>query len=273
MEYYTREVMTQNTLQMNLSLLVDPLGLKNGDIVYLTVSYWPFYLVHRCSVLEFCNTVTSVIFDKIGESGTIVVSTHSLNLCNTNIIFDIEHTKSFHRGEYAEYLRKLPNSVRSFHPFASYCAIGGNAERLMNNVSRFAYGPETPEDRLILMGAKKVGLGVDETVTTSIHHLEQNFNVPYRYVKEFIHPVQRNAISYEPFYLHVLYKKMNITSSKNTKIFSLIKDRLSINRSSFERINCYCYSLKQFYELCSYEFLKNPFVWAENEPEDKPYRN
>ena len=75
------------------------------------------------------------------------------------------------------------------HPFASYSAIGKRGKDIVLDVSSFAYGPDSPEDRLIELEAKRVGVGILPTKTTSIHHVEQQVAVPYRYTKEFYHPI------------------------------------------------------------------------------------
>ena len=70
----------------------------------------------------------NVLADLVDLSvGTIVVSTATFSLCNTDNVFDILNTPS-EMGSLTEYVRTRQGSVRSFHPFSSYVAIGKNAK-------------------------------------------------------------------------------------------------------------------------------------------------
>jgi len=265
--------MSNIELRKSLDALLEPFLIEDGDIVFVSASTWPFLIEFQCSAVVFCEELFNALTSRIGPNGTIVVPTHSLNICNTNICFDPITTPSHHRGEFSEYIRKLEGAHRSFHPFASYSAYGSESESIVNTISKFAYGLETPEARLVDYNAKRVGIGLDITVTTSIHHIEQIVSVPYRYMKEFIHPVVRQGeIIYEQFYLHVLYKNMDIKSSYNNKIFSEISPSLGVIYSSYGRINAYSYSCAALYKLAIPFFLKDPFIWADAKPSVMPYR-
>ena len=65
------------------------------------------------------------IKETMGKNYTIFTPTSTLNLVNTNEIFDIKKTKSFKMGPLSEYIRNQ-NSVRSLHPYWSISAIGKN---------------------------------------------------------------------------------------------------------------------------------------------------
>ena len=63
----------------------------------------------------------NVLADLVDLSvGTIVVSTATFSLCNTENVFDILNTPS-EMGSLTEYARTRPGSVRSFHPFILCC--------------------------------------------------------------------------------------------------------------------------------------------------------
>lgn len=260
-------------LQSSVFGLLEPLGLSSGDTLFVSAAYWPFYQLYRSTPAHFNSVLLQALMYYIGDKGTIVVPCHSLNLCNTDTPFDLARTPSFQRGVFSEYVRNLPGSRRSLHPFASYSAFGRFAECITQDVPRFAYGPFSPEDSLVLLNAKRVGVCVSTTKTTSIHHVEQQASVPYRYMKEFVHPlVKDHKIVNEAFYLYVKYRDMDITSSKNKRLFELIEKKLGVMTSKHGRLYAHTYSCNHFYNLALKQFIKDPFLWAQKEPDLKPYR-
>jgi aminoglycoside 3-N-acetyltransferase len=108
----------------------------------------------------------------------------------------------------------------------------------------------------------------------SVHHVEMAMGVPYRYTKEFVHPVIRNGqIEYEAFYRHVLYNQCEIKRAKNKKIFRHFRDTgHEILEADLGKGKIYSYSLLEFYKS-TVNLLKNDiFAWVEMIPEIKPYR-
>ena len=59
-------------------------------------------------------------------------------ISNTDIVFDIRNTPS-EMGAFSEYIRTKKDSVRSFHPFTSWAAIGKNANDKLKNEIPFPH--------------------------------------------------------------------------------------------------------------------------------------
>ena len=154
------------------------------------------------------------------NKGTIVVSTATTSLCNTDNVFDIHNTPS-EMGSLTEFIRNHPDAVRSFHPFNSYAAIGKHANNICGVTTRHSVGPDTPEARLLDLDATYLSIGLHPAHTsTLIHHIEKTMGVPYRYIKEFIHPVLRDEkVVYEPFYLNLRYLECNAVLNLEHKVY------------------------------------------------------
>ena len=168
----------------------------------------------------------NVLADLVDLSkGTIVVSSASFSLCNTEKIFDIDKTPS-EMGSITEYVRTRPSSARSFHPFASYAAIGKNAHYICKNNGRNSIGPNSPKARLLELDAQYLSIGLSPSrVSMVIHHIEGLMGVPYRYTKEFIHPVLRDGVIIkEPFYLFVRYIECGAETDLENKVLDSSKD-------------------------------------------------
>ena len=202
-------------------------GIGKGRTVLLKTDLRLLGLFDTDSFDNILRAHFNVLSDLIDFSiGTLVVPTSSTNLCNTTIPFDINKTPS-ERGVLSEFIRQVPSAVRSFHPFYSYAAIGRDADQITSNVSRHAFGLETPKDRLIAADALCVSVGLPARLTCStVHHVEMQMGVPYRYSKEYLHPVIRNQqISDEPYYMYVYYRDCDIKRNRNTKIFQEFFDQ------------------------------------------------
>ena len=178
-------------------------------------------------------------------------------------------------GALPEYIRKLSDSRRSFHPFASHVAIGKNADYICSNNSRHCYGNNTPKARLLELDAKclSIGLHPNET-TTLIHHIEMLMGVPYRYVKEFIHPVLRkDKVVYEPFYMHLRYLECEAVHNLNIKVFpNFYKCGYKIQEESLGRGKIYLFSMNEFYSSTVQLFTNDLYASIKSEPSIKPYQ-
>lgn len=251
----------------------EKLGVGAGQLVYvLSDLRW---------LMEYDKPGEAVLVDHvkalrelIGSGGTIVMPTSSINLCNTDIVFDVERTPSYRVGVLAEYFRKLDDSRRNFHPFISMTANGPLADDIVCETSRHAFGPETPMDRLLKLDAKTVSIGHHPRWTaTIVHHVEHVMAVPYRYTKEFLHPVQRRGeVVVEPFYRHVIYRDIGVEREVNKKLWEYIRDELGAQDVDVGRGKIYTYRLRHYYELATREFAKDIYVWCGKKPHTFPYR-
>ena len=208
------------------------------------------------------------------SKGTIVVSTASTSLCNTNNIFDVNNTPS-EFGALTEFIRNQIGAIRSFHPFNSYAAIGKNANYICTNNSRHCYGSNTPKARLLELDAKCLSIGLHPTETsTLIHHVEMLMGVPYRYVKEFIHPVLRqDKVFYEPFYMHLRYLECKAVMKLNNMVYpNFYKSGYIIKEESLGRGKIYLFSMNEFYSTTEALFTNNLYAALENIPLLKPYQ-
>lgn len=207
------------------------------------------------------------------SEGTLVVATGSLSLCNTDKPFDRDKTPSEY-GVLTEYIRKREGSVRSFHPFMSYTAIGKHAQAICEDVSRHSFGPETPEARMIDLDTLCISVGLHPRSTCStVHHIETIMGVPYRYTKEFLHPVVRNSsVHKELFYMSVWYKQCQIKRNQNKKILhNFCKLSNVIKKVELGRGNVYSYSIVDFYKSTTKLFKDDIYVYLDEIPESRPY--
>jgi aminoglycoside 3-N-acetyltransferase len=197
-----------------------------------------------------------------------------MNLCGTDAPFDVARTPTHKVGALSEHVRKLVQAKRSFHPFVSYAAVGPNAAEITEKVSRHAYGPHTPEARLIEMDALFVSVGLHprESIST-VHQVEHVTGVPYRYTKEFMHPVVRGEeISLEPFYLYVWYRDIDLKRDENQKLFNRIGNSVDLRGVKLGNGSMYSLSMSKFYSSAMKEFAEDIYIWCAKPPQIRPYR-
>ena len=117
-----------------------------------------------------------------------------------------------------------------------------------------------------------IGLYPRYTCSTA-HHVEQAVTVPYRYLKEFMHPVVRDgAVRVEPFYMYCLYRDSDVERNFLKWIFPRFAEDHELRRVKIGRGEAYSYSMREFFDAACSMFLANPYVWCERPPEVRPWR-
>ena len=251
------------------------LGISKGKVILLKTDVRHLGPYDNKNQGEALAAHFNVLADLIDLSeGTLVVATHSMSLCNTERVFDIDNTPS-EMGSLTEYIRTRPSAVRSFHPFASFSAIGRNADYICNNISRHTYGVASPKERMLELNGQYLSLGLPPAETTSLmHHIEMLMGVPYRYVKEFIHPVLREGkVVKEPFYMNVRYNECNTVRNLKPKVLPhFFKCGYQMRETNLGRGKVYSFSMKDFYTSTVQLLSNDLYAYLESEPSIKPYQ-
>lgn len=130
--------------------------------------------------------LVEVLYDAICELGvkTLVFPTFTFSYGNHED-FDIKNTKC-KMGMLNEYVRKLPESVRSEDPLMSVCIVGENKElakvsgnKSLGEGSFFDRFHHTKNARIMFFGSQL------PQCHTQMHYVEEKLRVPYRYDMEF----------------------------------------------------------------------------------------
>lgn len=224
------------------------------------------------------RTITEAHFEALSQiidlkKGTIIVSTASDSLCNTNKVFDINNTKS-ERGIFSEFVRNHKGSRRSFHPFNSHTSIGKYAKFICTNNSKNSFGLDTPKDRMLKINTKYLIMGLLPRLACSyIHHVEMLMGVPYRYTKEFLHPIKiKNRIKREYFYMHVCYKNLSLKRNRNVNLFKFLKkNKLKIKSATLGEGKVFSFDCNKFVNLSCLYLKNNIYGWLNSTPKIKPY--
>jgi aminoglycoside 3-N-acetyltransferase len=171
-------------------------GLQKGDTVLIHSALGAFGPIKgfsredRDGYAEAVYKIFAEVLD-IPASGTLVVPTFTHEYARNGIPFIYEESPS-EVGLFTEYVRKLPDSLRSIHPINSFTAIGKNKRDVCKDVGINCYGYNSVYDRLYKLKAKMLFFGCSIRHMTLKHHLEQMIGLPYVYMKAYFTPAVKD---------------------------------------------------------------------------------
>lgn len=253
----------------------ESIGVEKGGVIYVSGDLSGLGYYGKKTREEILNEHFQALREGVGEEGTLVFPVHSPSLFHTDMVFDQEETPS-ETGVLTEFMRQQEGVVRSFHPYFSVAALGPNARDICGKNSRHSYDWNSPYGKMLnFNNCMAVSIGLKPALATSIVHLvELVSGVPYRYTKEFLHPVRRESIvQKEPFYHFVLYRECDVERNKNKKFFEVFENKYRLNHARVGRGKVYAYSQTDFF-YSSVELMQSDiFSWLEKPPEIRPFRN
>jgi aminoglycoside 3-N-acetyltransferase len=262
--------------EKELTNCLKDIGLSKVKDIYITGNLTALGRIRINKTLKM-GLLLKAFQNNIGIDGTIFSTAASMNLCNTKIPFDIDKTPSHQMGAFAEYFRQLPDTIRTNHPFWSICGLGKNANKL-KRVSRHAFGVGSPWSIFLRLNATQVNMGLHPSrAVTLIHHIETIVGVPYRYTKEFLHPiVYGNKIKEELFYQLVMYRASSIRKkiALNEHFFDELKSKNLLHEIEHSSgLKLWSFKMADFFDVAINFFVDDIYTYLEYPPENRPYRN
>jgi aminoglycoside 3-N-acetyltransferase len=161
-----------------INALVD-LGLTKGDHIFVQSSIGNFGKIKN--PLE---TIKDAFLTVIGDKGTLAVPTFNFCFCRGED-FDMDKTES-EMGQFSEFIRISPESLRSQHPpFHSVATLGKYAMTLSNVMSKTSFSWTSVFGKMYDLDFKICMLGTSMQHNTFFHYVEEQVGVPYRFFKTF----------------------------------------------------------------------------------------
>lgn len=205
---------------------------------------------------------------------TLVVATSTTNLCETETPYDHDGSPSI-VGAFTEFVRNQPGALRSFHAFESYTAVGADPAAICADTSPVSYGCESPEERLVKADAWCIVIGADPIrCCSTIHYLEQVVGVPYRYIREYHHPViVGGARSEGCFYRNPWYRESDIRKD-TTRFFQRMSGRgFEIHRYPVGAGFISAYAIGDLYRKGIRTLHEDPYLCLAHTPTIQPWRH
>ncbi len=247
---------------------------KKHEVVFISGDVGRLGVCKNKSREEYFHFLIAAASEVFGDDVTLMTSTFTHNLVNANMIFDKYKSLSMH-GAIANFFVKHPNSVRSPHPYSSFCAIGPKAKYLCEEDLVHPYGIDSPYDKMLsLKNPLTISVSLKPNLTCSlVHHAEFVCNVPYRYIKEFRQKILQNGTKVvKNYYLPVLYKDLDVSRNLNVKIFEEFKLLNEIKEQNVGRQKIYSYETNQLFRSMIKQFKHNIYCWFNTPPKCRPYR-
>lgn len=118
----------------------------------------------------------------LGPDGTLIVPTFTYSFQREEV-FDIRKTPAPKvLGSFSEYVRILPQAVRSADPLFSMAAVGPRALELMRRESVYCFGKGSIYEKVFDADTLILALGITyDTGITAFMHLERLAGVDYRH--------------------------------------------------------------------------------------------
>lgn len=219
--------MNEKEAKAELGDLIQRLGLREGDRVMLGIDMGkiplPGYEAElsreglRERRVKWCKFVLDVLLDHITPNGTLLVPSFSYSCSKPNSRFIREDTPS-ENGPFTEFFRSQPGVIRSLHPIFSLSGVGQDAEKLLGDVGRSAFGAMSPFSRFASEGVKFMCLGVElRDCITYGHHLEQTYGCPHRYNKAFkLAVLASGKLLSGEWYAYVGYRNLDYSADFST---------------------------------------------------------
>ena len=257
-----------NKISLNelLENLTELFTIKKINNLLITNDMGKFGLIENKKKNETQNILFSII-KKLIPDVTIVVPTANLNLPNTGKNYDNLNTPSYKMGSFSEFIRKLPNSDRSFHPLWSMSAYGKNSKNILSNIPIHAYSYDSVMERLF-KNEENYFLSIGQHpryMLPIVHHLEHINEVPYRFEKTFSIICRENEYQeYEEkkFKLDVLKEKYRQNKrAHNNLIFSNFESKGQLIKKNFNNTEIYLFNMIEFFELTNALFKKDINCW------------
>jgi aminoglycoside 3-N-acetyltransferase len=153
------------------------LGVESGDKLFVHTSL---------RVMRLCRDdvprLLEAYLDVLGPEGALYVPTHTYSFKGLPgaPVYTIDTPSHFTIGAWPEYVRRLPEARRSYHPTHSCAGIGaGVGEIVADHEQRQPVGLDSPLDRLQQLGAKVLLIGCGFEACTLVHLAEHYAEVPY----------------------------------------------------------------------------------------------
>lgn len=144
------------------------------------------------------QAVLMAFLDVLGENGTLMMPTHTLDntdpyewqhppvpeswwqlIRDHTPAYDPLRTPTVNMGAVPELLRTFPGAIRSSHPMTSFAAIGADAHTLIDNHPlEDETGDRSPIGKLYELDGYVLLLGVEHWNNTSLHLAEERANYP-----------------------------------------------------------------------------------------------
>jgi len=240
-------------------------GIDKGDVVIINSEIMTLGrkfkdLVKRYDISDF---FLSGLLDVVGSQGAIIIPTYSYSFCRQEIYNPAESDTSI--GMLPKRILQWHGVYRNTQPIFSYTGIGSKCKELFKADNTDCFGKESFNAKIYKNDWKLCCLGEkDLQMATSLHSIEQEVEVPYRYVKRFpgIIKIDKNCNKY--------YSDYYVRDLSQTYVYDFSQLQKKVNfegcyrRSKFGLGSISCYRTNELWEIGKTLLEHNHYSFAKN---------
>lgn len=232
---------------MDLYETLELLGVKKNDVICVH-SHLMSFGKPMLKKQDFLGAIVKVLFESIGECGTLIMPTFSYSFCK-NEVFDIQNTPS-DVGVLTNYFRTINYVRRTWHPIFSFAISGAKTEDYLD-IGPDAFGLDSVYGKMLRDKGKIVMVG-DNKGYTFYHLAEEHLNVNYRFFKNFSGTIITPEKKYEtsvPYFVRYLDRKSILDEKKLSQFLLETKCQKQIEfaNGTVSVVDCE----KMYYHVCS----------------------
>jgi aminoglycoside 3-N-acetyltransferase len=198
---------------------------------------------------------------------TLCFPTFTFSFCNGDD-YCVQTSRS-KMGALNEYVRLLPNAVRSTDPLMSSVAVGQDVE-LVQNLGKCSIGGQSTFDKLHQRGRVKFlffGTTVSECFTYT-HYVEERMHSAYRYQRQFRGKIKDGERSWDDEYtLFVRYK--NAKPRTNGLLENDLLNRGLLRKRCCGASSISCVDEEGSYQSIAEQLRQNPLCYIDWDPGDR----
>lgn len=210
------------------------------------------------------------LYDLIQSLGvpTICFPTFTFSFCNGED-YNVQTSRSS-MGALNEYVRRLPETVRSEDPLMSTVLVG-NDQDLVHSLGKDSIGANSTFDKLHQRGSGVKFLFFGVTVSdcfTYTHYVEERLNMPYRYNRAFSGQITNDGRSWQDTYrLFVRYR--GVVPSSNGLLESDLLRRGLLRKEASGDASIACLGEPDGYSTIVEHLTANVDCYIAEDPGDK----
>lgn len=231
---------------------LNKVGVQNGDVIY--VASFVSILGNGSNLLD--DTIDALL-EAVGEEGTVVMPVFNWDYCSGSV-FDPLETSS-QTGVLTEFFRKCPGVLRSCTPpWCTFAAKGKRANEIIAIKGTSSFGPDGILQYLYDINAKYVLLGCSYNEgAVHVHWLEEKYEVPYRYWKQFAGKVKLNG-ELQDNVSQMYARRLDINTDIDTHPLADIFDTTDkVKREPLGLGHVRCFRVKDYVEFMTPYFEKD----------------
>lgn len=241
-------------------------GIRKGDLIYICPQLYTLgKLKDAKTSYRYYQIYYNCIKDLIGKNGTICISAYTFQTQRYGEKFQLEKSVCS-SGEFSEFVRKIPGSVRSVHPGFSVLAVGKLKKKICAKNSVSSYGYDSPYDRFLNFNGKILNLGMSPGYNPFQHVAEFRFGVPYKYDKLLdTKVIVKNKIVNKDYFSHVRYLHLKWYYDLKDLEKNLKKEGF-VKKMNLGSGNIHYFSARKYLKCALETLKKNPFSFLNKKP-------